>query len=453
MKKIFIYWFVIVIAAAGVTGAEEIKSLTLEKAVEIALDANLNLKQAANQVASGEISVNQKKANFYPDLTLSSISSKRFGKEYDLQTGTYINESSWGLSLNVSSSINLFNGFYDTASLQQSRFQLRANKANLDRTTQAVLFDTIQQFFQVVTAEEAVKVEKENLDAQKLQLIRIEAFCDAGRRPIADLYQQKAEIAAAEYRILNAERNYEVSKLLLMQILGLDPHTGYKTAAPDIDGLLEAVVDPGKDTDLKAALETRPDIAAGKMQVEAAKKGVKASRSGYLPKLSLYTDVGTNYNSKIDYSGFSNQFFDGSLNGTIGLSLSIPVFDNSRTKYSSASAKIALENQRLEVEKLEKQVGVEVGQAMEDYRTARKQIDVTASQLEYTKAALESVRERYNVNAATMVELTQARSGYLEALLNQVESKYNLLVRGIAVAFYKGDGNAMLKLVGVRGKG
>jgi outer membrane protein len=454
MKKKMIRSFVLIMLAAGLTGgnarAEEPNTLTLNEALEIALGANLNLKQAANQVASSQISVNQKKANFYPDLGLSSTATKRFFKEYDTQTGDYNNDDSWNLNLNASSSINLFNGFYDTASLQQSRFQLKAAEGILDRTSQAVIFETIQRYVQAVTASEAIDVEMKNLESQKLQLIRIDAFCKAGRRPIADLYQQQAEIASAEYRILDAKRNYEEAKLLLKQTLGLEIHTNYQVVAPDIDSLLKATVEVDKERDLALALKLRPDVNAEKMQVEAAGKGVKASLSGYFPTLSLYAELGTTYNSQLNYSDFSNQFFDGNLNGTVGLSLSIPVFDKSRTKSSVASARLSLANQQLENEKLEKQVSVEVQEAIEDYHTARKQIDVTATRLEYTKAALDSVQERYNVNAATMVELTQARSQYLEALLSEVEAKYALLIRGIAVAYYTGDTDSMFFMAGVK---
>jgi outer membrane protein len=452
MKTKMITIVLILLSAVSLTttsmlAEKKVDVLTLDKAIEIALDANINLKQVANQVKTEQISVKQNKANFYPDLSLSAMSSESFGKEYDLTTGTYNKKNSRNLSLSLSSNINLFNGFYDTAMLRQSKFDLKAKEENFSRSRQSVIYDTIQRFFQVVTAEEAVKVEKENLEAQRLQLIRIDEFCKAGRRPQADLYQQKAEIAAAEYRILNAERNYEVSKLLLKQTLGQEADTDYNVQSPDVDKLLEqAETFTGKNF-LTKALELRPDVTAGKMQVEAAKKGVKASQSGYWPTLSLFADVGTNYSSRIEYSGFSDQLLDGNISGSVGLSLSVPIFDKNRTKNNVAAAKINLSNQQLALEKLEQQVGVEVRQAIEDFRTARKQLEVTAAQLKYTQAALESVRERYNVNAATMVELTQSRSSHLEAQLSRVEAKFNLLVRRIAIAFYEGDTETMLSLL------
>lgn len=451
MNRKMINCFSILILTAGIVFSsaqvEVTEPLTLEKALKIAMAANIDLKQAVNNVSQEQNTVIQKKASFYPDLSISATTTQRFGKEYETVSGSYIASDSNSLGISASSSLNIFNGFYDTASLQQSRLQLNASEEMLSRTRQAVLFDVIDRFFQVVTAREAIDVEKENLEAQRLQLIRVDSFVLAGRRPRADLLQQKSEIAAAEYRILNAERNYQIKKLLLKQSLGIEADSDYSVAVPDIDKLLEQVLQYNKDRDVESALVLRPDVIAVNLEVEAAKKGVKAARSGYLPKLSLFADLGTSYNSQIGYAGFSDQFMDGNINGAIGLSLSIPVFDKSRTKTNVAMAQIVMHNRQLEKEKLEKQVGVDVQQSIQDYVTARKQIDVTTAQLVFTKEALDSVQERYNVDAATMVELIQARSMYLDAHLGQVEAKFNLLVRGIAAAFYKGDSSSMLSLL------
>ncbi|MCP4149196.1 MAG: TolC family protein [bacterium] len=454
MTKKITHWVLILIVVTGLSfsaHAEEIKSLTLEKAIQIAGDSNIYLKQNANLVSSAKITVKQKKANFLPDLSISATASKQTGKTYDTLSGEYLNDNNETFGLAVSSSNNLFNGFYDKASLKQSRFQLIAAEKNFSRANQSVVFETIQRFVRIITTSEAVGVEKANLKAQQLQLERIEAFSKAGKRPIADLYQQKAEISAAEFRILNAERDYEVSKLLLLETLGLTSGDGtlaadYQVETPPIELLMKKAGVFDKNTEINEAQSKRPDIQAEEMNIEAAKKGVKAAKSGYYPKLSCFKSLGTNYNSLFSYSDFSAQL-DGNLNFQVGLSLSIPVFDKFKTKNNVALSRLQLSNQKLELEKAKNRVNVEVSQAIEDYRTARKQIDVTSAQIKYTRAALESVEERYNVNASTMVELIQARTRYLDSTLDELEAKFNLLVRSVALAYYKGDSNGMRALL------
>jgi len=432
---------------AGSASAAEVKTLTLEKAIEIALEANINIKQAANQVTLGKISVNRNKANFLPDLGVSAQSSKRYTKEYDAVTGKYTNQDSGSLSLGASSTFNIFNGFYDTASLQQSRLELYAAGEDAVRTRQTIIFQTIQDYILVITAREMIRVEKENFEAQRLLLTQIEDFYKSGKRPITDFYLQSAQISNAEYRLLNAERDYDVSKLQLMQIMGLQPNGNYEVEDPGIDNLVSNVVQFQQDAAeaaLSEALAKRPDLKAQESLIEAARFGIKAARSGYWPKLSLSASYGTSYSDQVNYLNFSDQLFKSNPSGAIGLSLTIPVFDKSKSRYSVAAADIGLKNQQLELEKLHQQVSLEIQQAIRDSRTAAKQMDVSERQLKYSKDALDSMQERYNVNAATMVELTQTRAQYMQSIYNHIQAKFNLLIRGIAVAFYKGDYNAMI---------
>jgi outer membrane protein len=410
----------------------------LNEAVAIALKNNPGLRQAGNQVKLNEISVKQKKNNFYPDLNLSANSTQQYGKTLNQGAGLYETNNTSNLNLQISSNLNLFNGFYDTASLQQTQFELKAAEGDLSRYSQAIIFETIQRYTEVIIAGESITVEEKNLEAQKLQLIRIDAFVKAGRRPIADLYQQKAEISRSEYRLLEAERNYKLNKLLLVQTLGLETGVDYRVTGLDIDVRIKEKKELEKNVLLKEALKKRPDIDAQHQQVEAARKGVTASRSGYWPKLSLFADVGTNYSSMNELFGLSSQLYDNNPNAIVGLSLAVLIFDKGKTKNSAASAKVRLENEQLELKKLKQQTAVEIRQAIEDYNTAGKQLAAAESQLKYAQAALASIRDRYNVNATTMVELTQIRAQYLEAQYSRIEAKFNLLLRGIAVKFYRG---------------
>ncbi len=422
----------------------EIKTLTLGQAINLALESNLSLKQSTNQIALGKIGVQRAKANFYPDLNASGRATESYDKSLNSSSGQYDAGHSGSVSISADSTFNLFNGFYDIASLQQSKLELQAINKNLERTRQAIIFEAISRFIGVVTAQELITVEQGNLKAQQQLLGQVEDFYKSGRRPVTDFYQQNAEISQAEYRLLEAERNYNVFKLQLLQFLGLQPNINYNVVDPGLDTLTALVAELDKDALVKEALQNRTDITAQNLLIQAAGKEIKVARSGYWPKLSLFAGLGSSYSDMNKSANFSHQLFDNNLSGHFGLSLSIPVFDKFRTRYNVASAIINLENQHLEMEKLTRQVSVEVQQAIEDYGTAGKQMDVAENQLKYSTSALESIQERYNVNAATMTELTQVRATYLQSSYNRVTARFNLLLRGIAVAFYRGDSQAMM---------
>ena len=75
------------------------------------------------------------------------------------------------------------------------------------------------------------------------------------------------------------------------------------------------------------------------------------------------------------------------------------------------------------------------------------QIEVAKAKLEYSKIALESITERYHVNAATITELSQMRAQYLQSQYDQVEAGLNLYRQGISLLYQIGDIQYILALV------
>jgi outer membrane protein len=431
----------------GFAEVENVKILTLNKAIEIALRNNIGLKQAVNQVKSKNSNLKKAKMNRLPDIRLSASIRRNFNKMFDATSNSFESSNSKDFNLNISMSKDIFNGFRDKASRKKAKYELKSVKKDCLRSQQSVIFETLQRYIQVVISKELIKVEKENLEAQKLQLLRIEDFFKAGKRSITDLYQQKAEISASQYELLNSEKNFNVNKLLLMKTLGLEPDTVYQVIDPAVERINMEFIDiDNKDLIVKAK-SMRPDIKALEMEIKALREGVKISKSGYWPILSSFADISTNYSNINEQWGFSTQIFDNNPNARVGLTLSMPLFDKGVTRNSVALSKINLKNMELELKRLNHNVSVELGEAEESYRSSLKQVQVAESQLKYSKAALTSIEDRYSVNASTITELSQIRSQYLKSKFNQIEAKFNLFIKGIAVMFYMGDSESILSIL------
>jgi len=429
-----------VCAARGGAAAAGARELTLKDAIATALESNIDLRQASYLVDSKSISVTRSRADFLPNLGFSARGSKSYSKQYDTATNSFDGTSSNSMSLGLSSSLDLFTGFGRTASLKQSRLELDAERDNFARTKQEIVFNVISSFVQTVVDSEFIKVNEENLAAQRRLLERIQAFYQAGRSPVADLYEQQAETANAERQLLISRRDYAVSKLNLLQTLGLDPGTDCRVVAPSVESIMAEVSGLTVGDDLEEALARRFDLIAQQKQIDAARSQVTASRSGYWPTLSLSASAGTSYSSAAaDRWSFSEQLSDNNPSASIGVSLSLPIFDRLQTRNSVKQAKIQLRQAQLAIEKLKLQIGVQVRQALEDYIAAQKDVEVSGARLKYSEQALKSIEARYDVKAATLVEVTQVRSSTLQASYNSINARYSLLLRGIGIAFYRGD--------------
>ena len=101
-------------------------------------------------------------------------------------------------------------------------------------------------------------------------------------------------------------------------------------------------------------------------------------------------------------------------------------------------ARVNYRNAELDLEGMRQQVALQVRQAYLDYQANQKQLDVAEKQVIAAAQALEAERERYNVGAATLVELSQAQANYVLAASNQAQAKYDFLFQGKLIEYYVG---------------
>ena len=425
-------------------------TLTLEQAIDIALEHSPTLRTARAQVASKQASVEGARGSYLPEVSASASASYQYSNgsgvatELAAASGTGDNGRSI-LAANISASWNLFNGFADQASVSQASLNLEAQTALEVRSREQVAFETISRFIKAASDAALIEVEKENVEGNHQLLEQVQAFWEAGTRPVSDYYQQQAVSHRAERTLMTAKRNLQVDKLELLQTMGLSPDQTFELVPPELDALGQVVKEPELSATLQAALKSRADIAAQQKSIDAAAEQVTVARAGMLPSLNMVASLGTDHSSA-STTPFAQQFFDENIGASLGLQLSVPIFDRKRTRTNVQLALIQQQVAELSLESKSYQVGVELGQALADYTTLQKQIEVTRSQEAYARKALEAIDERYQVGAATLVEVTQARAAQLDAAYEQIKAAHDLALQAVTVRYYQGTFDGVFSL-------
>jgi len=458
-------------------GADTIR-ITFDEAIGIALDQNTTLKRAASQVRSSEASLRAERFDWAPSLNLSSNLFRNFGRSFSQEEGRIVNESTDFFSANASSSISLQGlGVQNWSSMRSAELSATASELDLQRTRQDVVFQVMNGYIALVENREILVVQREELQARQQQLRQIEEFVDAGSRPISALYEQQAAVAEAESSVLTAERDVQLAETRLLQTLRLDPMQPYAFEAPTV----EEDIEPESQYDLqrlmREAFDRRLDLRAGRADVQSAERSVRSARSQYLPTLSVSVDYGTNWSSAsllpiegsgqaptvvqipttdggtvpyaVPNTGESRQFFqpsfmdqlDNRRGGSFGVRLSFPIFDGLRREQQIEQAQVQELNAQYALEDQKLQVALEVREAFLNYQTAVKQLDVTAKQVRAARQARDAAQERYNLGAASIVELTNANRNFVQAASQRIRARYNFLFQQKLIAYYVGTLN------------
>lgn len=459
--------------------------VTFDEAVRTALDQNTDIKRAQASAREANTQVQAEWMDFAPDLRVSGNVSRNFGRTFSQEQVGFIQESTDNLNTNARSSVTLFNGFENTASLNQARNQAEASETSLKRTRREVVFTVMEQYISLIESREIIRVRREEVEARRQQLRQIEEFVEAGSRPVSDRYQEEANLAEAEQNLLQAQREREVNQTRLIQTLQLNPQKPYRFTIPDLAADTLEADQYNLSSLMDEAFENRLDLQSVEAEREAAERGVRAARSSYYPSLSLNARYGTRWTSRprslpvegtsqppqfaevtpvngaepvtfpIPGTGgaefrepdFSGQL-DNNRSGSISLSLTIPIFDQFQRETQIERAQVQAQNAKYRLQDQRQQISLQVRQAYLDYQNAVQQLEAANKRLRAAEQARASARERYNLGSASIVELQNARRDFINAASQQVRARYSLLLEKKRIDYHVGRLDPGAALIG-----
>lgn len=451
--------------------------ITFDEAIGIALDQNTTLKRAANNVRQAEVTLRSERFDWSPDATITSGVQRNFGRSFSQEEGAIVNQSTDFFTVRVGGSVSLQGlGLQNYSSMRSAEWESTASELTLERTRQDIVFQVMNRYITLVENREVLVVQREELEARRQQLRQIEEFVDAGSQPISALFEQQAAVAEAESNVLTAERDVQLSETRLIQTLRLDPMKAYDFQAPGVPEEMSDVPQYNLNALMTQAFDQRLDLRANRASVRAADSDITSTRSQYLPTLTFSADYNTNWSSTApdtrDIPGTGQiqdvniltqegitipaevpvvqpqteplsfaDILDRRRGGSMGVSLQFPLFDGFRREQSIEQAQVSKLNAEYALEDQKLQVSLEVREAYLNYQNAVKQLDATEKRLRFARQAREAAQERYNLGAASIVELTNANRTFVEAASQRIRARYNFLFQQKLIAYFVGSLN------------
>jgi outer membrane protein len=441
MQKILLSLFLF---AIPITCFAQAQTVTIEDAVNIALENNYQLKQAENNLSLAETQVFSAKADYLPSINSSFNGSRNVGRQFIQEDLSFDDRTTYGISGNLNANITIFDGFRNIANLRGAQANKLSQEENVNRIRETIIFNAASRFLQVAVDQELLKIAEATLEASQSQLEQIEAQVEVGALPTVDLYNQEATVANDELTLIQRENALSVSIAQLLRVMQDDSIEEIEIVMPAIDELALAPQELDLQSMIDAALSSRSDFAAQEYSIIDNEMNQKIARSALLPSLSASAGISGRYSDQFfdpvsgEVSTFSDQFFDQNVNRSLGLSLQIPLFNRWNNKTNIESAKIQLKNSRLQLENIRFQISEEVRQAYTDYLSLVKELESTERALIAAERAYETEQQRYEVGATTLIELNQANANFVQAQSNRVQTAYNFVFQEKLLDFYIG---------------
>ena len=311
------------------------------------------------------------------------------------------------------------------------------SKYEEEKTANSIQEQIVQYFVQILYQTEALRVNKETLAASKMQRDRAKVMVDVGSLARVDLMQLEAQVSQDEYDIVNTQTGLDNYKLQLKQVLELVGTEQFDISIPTLSDANVLSPLPSKTEVYAAAVGTRPEIQSELLNIEAADLDIDIARRGYYPSVSLTAGIGTSNTSGVN-TALGTQWKN-NLSNSIGLTLSVPIFDNRQNKTNVAKARLSKTACELNLQNTQKELYSQIEtywlnayNAQQKYRSA--QTNVTSMQASY-----ELVSEQFRLGLKNIVELTTGKNNLLQAQQQLLQSKYTALLNLAMLRFYAGE--------------
>ena len=439
---------VAILLAQSASLLSQTKTLTLDQARQIALERNISVAQAQNNVEAAQSGVLAAYGSYLPTLSANAgwtrSQNERPGNEPVYVNGipvvagtsgrTVASQYSAGLSANYL----LFDGLSREGEFTRASSTSVAAEQTSARTRQSVVFQVESGYLNVLRNEQLVKVNEENLRRDRQQLDRITESNRVGALSIADVYRQQSQVAVDELNVITAQANYDKAKADLLSLIGLDVYENYVVADTTISSEvskeeMDSTIARYKNiADLnQRAIAARPDYLSATEQLNASQAGIRVARSGYFPSISAFAGYGVASPQLETVTRYRN------LNW--GLQLRWNLFDSFRTNEQLQSAQATQRNAEISLVQAERNINVEVKKALLDLDAARKQYDVTQKGLVSATEDRKIAEERYNLGAGTLLDLMVANANLVNAQANKVNASYNYITSKRNVEYALGE--------------
>ncbi len=390
------------------------ETLTLDQSIELALKNHPTVISARGNVKTANAGVWNAAGNFLPRVSASGSVS---------ETNSYnpIKENK-GYSLGASANLTLFNGGQNIFNYLGAKAGKLYSKNMSEMTQQDLILEVKRRYFNYLAAIKTKEMREESVKQGEEGLKLAESKFEVGSASKSDVLKAKVQYGLDRISFIDAENAIENARSYLTWLIGLDINSN-----ADFSPTYTTKEYTGVESDaLNFGLSNYPGLLAAENSLSQAKNTVKSAWGKFLPTVSASLSKSYSNHFWHQVKEFNND--DGSW--TIGTTVSLPIFENFSRKYTLSSAKANLNNARASFYYEKNNVSRIIKEAYRNMNRAKEMLVVASETEASAREDMSLTQEKYNLGAATILELLDSRVSLIRAQNDKIQSEfdYNIAV-------------------------
>jgi outer membrane protein TolC len=409
---------------AAPAGPQDPTVLTLDEALQLALDNHPNLKAARERIGAQGAVLGQQMAAYYPTINFNNIyrtqqtpDSGSSSSSENRAADTFISEGRINYTI--------YNFGKREGAVEAARETLHATEHNYRTTVDAVVLGVKQAYYVLLGSQAIVKVREETVKNRELLVKQARGFYEVGTRARIDVVRAESNLYNAQADLIAAQNAVKVAWVTLKNALGLRE----LAERPLVEEAIMTTIPYSLEQARDLAYSNRPELKSFEAQRRAQDQNIATARRGHLPDVIFDAAYGRRQDSDNGVNTFPLQ-----PAWSVSLNLNIPIFDGFRTTNRVEETLRTFYVIRAQEEAQRQQVALDVESAYLRLVELQERIKANEAAAAAAKENLDLAQGRYQVGVGSIIEVTDAQTLYTDAQTTYIRALYEYKIADAQLA-------------------
>lgn len=395
------------------------EKLTLEQAVQLALENNFDIKLTKNSAELAKNNFTRANAGMLPVLTgnfstnnsVSNTKQTLSNGQTQERNGARNSNLVYGPVLNW----QVFDGMAMFARYDQLRELERLGESNFKVTIQTTVADVINNYYDLVQQQQQIKALTGALDISRLRLKNSNNRYLIGRAAKLEVLAASVDLNTDTTNLLRQIDVYRGTKIRLNQLLAREISLDFTV----IDTIIIQNNLQLADLQNSAGLQN-PALQSALINKRISELNLKQVKAARYPVVSV--NSGYNFNKSTSELGFARNSIGRGFN--YGLTASVNIFNGSLQKASERNAFIEIQNANLEFNKINQSISAQIMSLYQSFQTNIALVKLEQQNQEIARQNLEITMEKFRLGSVAPLEFREAQKNYIDASTRNTNAQF-----------------------------
>ena len=410
----------------SVMKAQDTLTVSLSKALEIAMSKSPTIKVANKEITRVDYSKKERLAGLFPTISGSGTYSRNLKNQKSVisfnGTPTVLE---FGVDNNFSAGVSatlpiIAPTLWATLKMNEFDAQLAIESARSSKI--ALVNQVTKAYYTLLLMQDSydVFVKSYNNTADNTRVI-----ADKYKQGVVSEYEWiRADVQSrnAQSNIVSAQSAVNLSKQQLKMLMGLNMFSEIKVVGKLSDFEQNMYGDVlNLDT---VALKSNTDLKQFDIKSKQFDQTLEIQKTLWYPTLGASLNYSYNYMGN-DADKFSNYVkFPASM---LGVSLSVPIFQGGTRYYKSKQIKIQQDELKDQRDNLKKSIELQMITSLDNIKKAIEKIESNKKAMSQAEKAMIISKKRYEVGSGTFLDITNSELAYIQAGLSYNQSIFDFV--------------------------